>query len=71
MINEKIRTGIMIKIDGSFIKEGIFKSTPTIIKNIGMKKPYPNESSFSTISSSGLRRETTRPARIENNSKHY
>ena len=56
-------TGIIKSRDGSLIKDGILRSTPTIIKNIGIKNPYPNESNFSTISSSGFNNETTTPAR--------
>ena len=57
-------TGIIKSRDGSLIKDGILRSTPTIIKNIGIKNPYPNESNFSTISSSGFNNETTTPARM-------
>lgn len=39
IIKAKINTGIISNNDGSLIKEGMFKSTPTIIKNIGIKKP--------------------------------
>ena len=46
-INNK---GMISNKPGSFIKEGMFKFTPTMIKNIGMKNPYPNESNFSIIS---------------------
>src|SRR5699024_12696750 len=37
--NANIKNGIMINNDRSFINVGIFKSTPTIIKKIGIKKP--------------------------------
>ena len=47
-------TGIINNNDGSLINDGIFKSTPTMIKKIGIKNPYPNESSVCTNSSSGF-----------------
>lgn len=43
-IKDNISIGIIISKEGSLIKDGISKSTPTIIKNIGIKNPYPNES---------------------------
>ena len=48
-------TGIINNNDGSLINDGIFKSTPTMIKKIGIKNPYPNESSVCTNSSSGFK----------------
>ena len=57
-------TGIINNNDGSLINDGIFKSTPTMIKKIGIKNPYPNESSVCTNSSSGFSKETTTPLRM-------
>ena len=37
--NAPINTGIIINKAGSLISDGMSKSTPTIIKNIGIKKP--------------------------------
>ena len=54
-------TGIINNNDGSLINDGIFKSTPTMIKKIGIKNPYPNESSVCTNSSSGFSKDTTTP----------
>lgn len=38
-INAIIKIGIIINNLGSLINEGMFKSTPTIMKNIGIKNP--------------------------------
>ncbi|COQ62926.1 Uncharacterised protein [Streptococcus pneumoniae] len=38
-INAKINIGIIISNDGSLTSDGIFKSTPTIMKKIGIKNP--------------------------------
>ena len=56
-------TGIINNNDGSLINDGIFKSTPTMIKKIGIKNPYPNESSVCTNSSSGFSKDTTTPTK--------
>ncbi len=39
MINATIKIGMIISNFGSLINEGMFKSTPTIIKKIGIKNP--------------------------------
>ena len=57
-------TGIINNNDGSLINDGIFKSTPTMIKKIGIKNPYPNESSVCTNSSSGFKETTTLRMRL-------
>ena len=59
-INSK---GMIINKPGSCTSDGMFKFTPTIMKNIGIKKPYPNESNFSTISWSGPNNDTITPAK--------
>lgn len=63
IIKARMSTGIINNNDGSLINDGIFKSTPTMIKKIGIKNPYPNESSVCTNSSSGFSKETTTPAK--------
>ena len=64
IIKARMSTGIINNNDGSLINDGIFKSTPTMIKKIGIKNPYPNESSVCTNSSSGFSKDTTTPLRM-------
>ena len=58
-----IRIGIISILEGSLKIDQTSKFTPTITKKIGMKKPYPIESSFSTISSFGDNNDTSTPAK--------
>lgn len=58
-----IKIGIISILEGSLKIDQTSRFTPTITKKIGMKKPYPMESSFSTISSFGDNNDTSTPAK--------
>ena len=58
-----INIGIISILEGSLKIDQTSRFTPTITKKMGMKKPYPMESSFSTISSFGDNNDTSTPAK--------